>query len=69
MKQNYEKYESPEALIADETLSDSKKKEFLAQWIEDEEALVRGSAEGLEGGEENHLKSAQTALMKLQGKK
>ncbi|WP_416876979.1 hypothetical protein [Litorimonas sp.] len=68
MKQDYEKYDNPEALVADESLSDAKKKELLTQWIEDEEALVRGSAEGMDGGEENHLKSAQTALMKLQGK-
>lgn len=68
MKQDYEKYDNPDALVADDSLSDEKKKELLTQWIEDEEALVRGSAEGIQGGEENHLQSAQTALMKLQGK-
>ena len=67
MKQDYEKYDNPDALIADDSLSDAKKTELLEQWIEDEEALVRGSAEGIQGGEENHLKSAQTALMKLKG--
>ncbi len=67
MKQDYEKYDNPDALIADDSLSDAKKTKLLEQWIEDEEALVRGSAEGIQGGEENHLKSAQTALMKLKG--
>jgi len=67
MKQDYEKYDNPNALVADNSLSDAKKKELLIQWIEDEEALVRGSAEGMGGGEENHLKTAQTALMKLEG--
>jgi len=68
MKQDYEKYDNPNALVADDSLSDAKKKEILKQWIEDEEALIRGSAEGIQGGEENHLQSAQTALMKLKGK-
>lgn len=67
MKQNYEKYDNPEALVADDSLSKSKKIELLTEWVEDEEALVRGSAEGMDGGEENHLKSAQTALMKMKG--
>lgn len=67
MKQDYEKYETPYALVEDDSLSDSKKIELLTEWVEDEEALVRGSAEGMGGGEENHLKRAQTALMKLKG--
>ena len=68
MKNEYEKYPSPQALAADETLSQAKRIELLKSWVEDEEALARGAAEGMAGGEENHLKSAQTALMELQGR-
>lgn len=62
IKPEYEKYDSPMALAKDPDLSKSRKEELLKKWYEDEEALARATAEGLGGGEDNHLKNVAEAL-------
>jgi len=61
----YEKYGSPAKLAGDSGLSHAKKVELLGKWRDDENALIRASAEGLNGGEDNNLRDVLKALKEL----
>lgn len=65
VKPEYEKYESPEDLVADKDLSKTEKVKLLQCWHDDEEALIRASAEGLSGGEPSRLHDVLEVLKKL----
>lgn len=65
VKPEYEKFESPKAIVESSTLTVDEKYSLLTQWREDEEALIRSASEGLEGGEANNLKGVQKALETL----
>lgn len=69
VKTEYDKYGSPATLVADEILSDKEKVRLLEIWRDDEEALARAAAEGLDGGKDNHLADVLKALMKLKSDK
>lgn len=58
----YDKYDSPTELLADTSLTQDKKIELLEAWCADEEALIRASDEGLDGGERPDLRHIQLAL-------
>ena len=63
VKTEYEKYGTPATLVADENLSNNEKIRLLEIWRDDEEALARAAAEGLNGGEDNNLANVLKALM------
>ena len=62
----YEDYKTPTEVLTDDSLSKDQKIEILKQWCEDEEALLRASGEGLEGGERPNLQQVRKALETLQ---
>jgi len=65
VKPDYEKYGTPAKLAEDQHLSDAEKVKLLQCWYDDEEALVRASAEGLSGGEPSRLQEVLEVLKKL----
>lgn len=65
LKPNYEKYISPAKLAADKALSKAEKVKLLQCWHDDEEALIRASAEGLSGGEPSRLQEVLEVLKEL----
>lgn len=67
MTQDYKRYDSPKAIETDQDLSTEKKIELLKIWMADEEALLRATSEGLNGGRKPKLKDVQAALSNLTG--
>ena len=65
VKVGYKKYETPAKLAADKSLSDKEKVKLLQCWHDDEEALIRASAEGLSGGEPSRLQEVLQVLRDL----
>lgn len=61
------KYESPEDLLRDSSLSHDEKVQMLTQWRNDERDLIRASGEGMQNDEHpNILKQVKKALISLQ---
>lgn len=61
------KYESPEDLLRDSSLSHDEKVQMLTQWRNDERDLIRASGEGMQNDEyPNILKQVKKALISLQ---
>ncbi|WP_026941567.1 hypothetical protein [Hellea balneolensis] len=65
VKLDYKKYGTPAKLTADKSLSDAEKVKLLQCWHDDEEALIRASAEGLSGGEPSRLQEVLEVLKDL----
>jgi hypothetical protein len=61
----YENYETPALLAADRNLSKATKLILLQAWHDDEEALIRASAEGLSGGQPSRLHEVLEVLKEL----
>lgn len=61
----YEKYGTPRKLATDNSLSSAQKVKLLQCWHDDEEALIRASAEGLSGGEPSQLQEVLEVLKEL----
>lgn len=49
------KYDSPESLANDDKLSYTEKVELLEQWLQDKEAYIRASEEGMPGEDRSEL--------------
>lgn len=61
------KYKTPTELMSDESLSRDEKVEMLEQWLDDKEALMRASDEGMHGDFRTDLLSEiQNALTSLE---
>lgn len=58
-------YETPKDVVADDTWTSDQKREILQAWKLNEEALLRASNEGMDGGERPHLQSVVDELEKL----
>ncbi|WP_371395350.1 hypothetical protein [Fretibacter rubidus] len=65
----YQKYDKPDDIVNDTSLTDGQKKSLLDAWMVDARALARASAEGLNGGEQPQLKSVTDALNALKTRK
>jgi len=65
VKPNYKIYGTPEKLAADSSLSNDEKVRLLQCWHDDEEALIRASAEGLSGGQPSQLQEVLEVLKHL----
>lgn len=65
VRPEYEQYGTPAALLANETLDKAEKIRLLEKWRDDEDALIRATAEGLDGGEASNLADVLKALKKL----
>lgn len=65
IKPNYKTYDTPEKLAADSSLSNEEKVRLLQCWHDDEEALIRASAEGLSGGQPSQLQEVLEVLKHL----
>ena len=65
VKAEYERYETPALLAADRNLSQDTKLRLLQSWHDDEEALIRASAEGLSGGKPSRLSEVLEVLKEL----
>lgn len=60
-------YEAPADVSADTRWSAVQKREILLAWKSNEEALLRASDEGLDGGERPHLRQVTEELGKFDG--
>ena len=65
VRAEYEQYGTPAALLANEALDKAEKIRLLEKWRDDEDALIRATAEGLDGGEASNLGDVLKALKKL----
>jgi hypothetical protein len=61
-------YKQPSDVSNDSRLNESDKRKVLEAWKADEEALLRASDEGLDGGEQPHLKSVAKELAQAEEK-
>lgn len=59
-------YETPKDVTADAKWSAEQKQEILQAWKLNEEALLRASGEGMDGGERPHLQQVGDELEKLE---
>jgi hypothetical protein len=60
-----EVYDDPRAVLRDETLSDSQKREILEHWEAEAVRLQESEAEGFTGGERTALADIKKALKEL----
>lgn len=61
------KYETPDALLRDDTLSREEKITMLEQWRDDKKSYMRATDEGMEGEDRAEmLKQIKKALAELQ---
>jgi len=61
------KYNTPEDLMLDKSLSDKEKIDMLKKWRDDEKSLLRASSEGMQGDDRpDILKQVKKALISLQ---
>ena len=58
-------YETPKDVAVDDRWSSDQKQEILQAWKLNEEALLRASNEGMDGGERPHLQLVVDELEKL----
>ena len=58
-------FDSPEAVLADESLSTENKRSILKQWQQDARLLEEAAAENMAGGEPNMLHRVSEALLRL----
>jgi len=58
-------FESPEAVLTREDLTQEQKKAILERWRQDAELLQQAEAENMAGGEPNLLDRVQQALARL----
>ncbi|NBC22130.1 MAG: hypothetical protein GVY21_01500 [Gammaproteobacteria bacterium] len=58
-------FESPEAVLTREDLTEEQKKAILERWRQDAELLQQAEAENMAGGEPNLLDRVQQALARL----
>jgi len=58
-------FDSPEAVLADDRLSNAQKKSVLEQWKVDAKLLAEAAAENMSGGEPNMLSRVSAALAHL----
>lgn len=58
-------YGTPKDAARDAQFSVAQRREILQAWQEDEEALIRASDEGLDGGERPHLRQVIEELKTL----
>lgn len=65
----HDTYNSPTDVMIDKSINQDEKIKILESWCEDEEGLIRASAEGMAGGEQPHLKQAKEALETLKDAK
>ncbi|WCR10892.1 hypothetical protein JHW45_00235 [Paracoccus stylophorae] len=60
------KYETPDDLLKDDSLSDDRKIEMLEQWRDDKRAYIRATEEGMTGNDSSEfLRQIKKALMSL----
>ena len=62
---SYSNYHSPADILEDEMLTRDTMLSLLRRWKEDENALHRAAAEGLNGGKRSRLRSVQKAIDEL----
>ncbi len=63
----FEKYETPDDLLHDDSLSREEKIAMLEQWRDDKKDYMRATDEGMEGEDRaERLKQIKKALAKLQ---
>lgn len=60
-----EVYDSPHAVIRDDSLDDAKKREILEHWEAEAVELQESEAEGFSGGERSLLADIKKALQEL----
>ena len=66
VKPAYENYNDPSEIVTTSSLKLEEKYDLLKQWQADEEALLRSTSEGLDGGERSDLRRVQLALKTLE---
>lgn len=58
-------FDTPEAVLEDERLTDAQKKAVLKRWQQDAALLAEAETENMAGGEPNLLHRVKVALSKL----